>query len=38
MRTVRERYQSKYPEVFYVLDELWEEFMECFTPENLGKI
>jgi 5'-deoxynucleotidase YfbR-like HD superfamily hydrolase len=38
MRSVRERFQAKYPEIFYVLDELWEEFLHCFTPENLQKI
>lgn len=38
MRSVRDKFQSKYPEIFYVLDEIWEEFLECFSPSNLQKI
>lgn len=32
MDAVREKYQKDYPEVFLVLDELWEEFIGCFPP------
>lgn len=31
MERTREKYQSTYPEVFYVLDELWDEYMRCFS-------
>ncbi|MEN9826156.1 MAG: hypothetical protein RI953_1901 [Pseudomonadota bacterium] len=32
MDRTREKYKSKHPEIFLVLDELWEEFQACFTP------
>lgn len=31
MTRTREKYERKYPEVFYVLDELWEEYIQCFS-------
>jgi 5'-deoxynucleotidase YfbR-like HD superfamily hydrolase len=30
MDRTREKYTSKYPEIFLVLDELWDEFQSCF--------
>jgi 5'-deoxynucleotidase YfbR-like HD superfamily hydrolase len=30
MANVREKYGNKYPEVFYVLDDLWQEYLACF--------
>jgi 5'-deoxynucleotidase YfbR-like HD superfamily hydrolase len=38
MKNVRDRFQSKYPEVFYVLDELWEEFLDCFKTDAPAKV
>ena len=35
MERTREQYQDKHPEIFFVLDELWDEYQRCFEP--LGK-
>lgn len=32
MDRTRDKYKSKHPEIFLVLDELWEEFQGCFKP------
>jgi 5'-deoxynucleotidase YfbR-like HD superfamily hydrolase len=31
MDRTREKYKSRHPEIFLVLDELWDEFQACFT-------
>lgn len=31
MVMARQKYESKYPQVFAVLDELWDEYIACFT-------
>lgn len=31
MDKTREKYGSKHPEIFFVLDELWEEYQACFV-------
>lgn len=35
MDRTREKYESKFPEIFLVLDELWDEFQGCFKKERL---
>jgi 5'-deoxynucleotidase YfbR-like HD superfamily hydrolase len=35
MDRTREKYTSKYPEIFLVLDELWDEFQGCFKTERV---
>ncbi|MBM3381161.1 MAG: HD domain-containing protein [Betaproteobacteria bacterium] len=32
MDRTREKYKTRHPEVFLVLDELWDEFQGCFAP------
>ncbi len=32
MDRTREKYKAKHPEIFMVLDELWDEFQGCFAP------
>lgn len=34
MDRARQKYKGQYPEIFLVLDELWDEFQACFTPET----
>lgn len=35
MDRTREKYSSQYPEIFLVLDELWDEFQGCFKTERV---
>jgi 5'-deoxynucleotidase YfbR-like HD superfamily hydrolase len=32
MDRTRDKYKAKFPEIFLVLDELWDEFQGCFAP------
>lgn len=34
MDRTREKYKNQYPEIFLVLDELWDEFQACFKAEG----
>lgn len=36
MDRTREKYKAKHPEIFLVLDELWDEFQACFVASSKG--